>query len=95
MRAYIKEMGMKWINVNGPRTYLKVSYRDQYDADTTPTIYILDSNHKIIGKKLPAAKLEEFLINYEKMLKRKAALKQPDRVPFDCSKLNAKPPIKS
>lgn len=95
MRAYIKEMGMKWINVNGPRTYLKVSYRDQYDADTTPTIYILDSNHKIIGKKLPAAKIEEFLINYEKMLKRKAALKQPDRVPFDCSKLNAKPPIKS
>ncbi len=88
MREYIKEMGMKWINVNGPRTYLKVSYRDQYDAETTPTLYVLDSNHKIIAKKLPAAKLEEFLTNYEKMQKRKAAssIKQPDRVPFDCSK---------
>ncbi len=95
MRNYIKEMGMKWINVNGPRTYMKVSYHEQYDAESTPTIYILDSNHKIIGKKLPAAKIEEFLINYEKMLKRKTAMKIPDRVPFDCSKLNAKPPIKS
>ncbi|HMV08827.1 MAG TPA: thioredoxin-like domain-containing protein [Cyclobacteriaceae bacterium] len=95
MRKYIKDMGMKWINVNGPRTYLKVTYRDQYDAPSTPTIYLLDSNHKIIAKKLPAAKLEDFIINYEKMMKRLAAnpKKQPERVPFDCGKLNEKPPV--
>lgn len=97
MRKYIKEMGMKWINVNGPRTYLKVTYRDQYDAPSTPTLYVLDANHKIIAKKLPAAKLEDFITNYEKMLKRLAAnpKKQPDRVPFDCSKLNEKPAVPS
>ena len=94
MRYYIKDMGMKWITVNGPRTYLKVSYHDQYDADTTPTIYILDSNHKIIAKKPPAANIERFLTDYERMQKRKAAsgVKQPDRVPFDCSKPVKAPP---
>jgi thiol-disulfide isomerase/thioredoxin len=88
MRDYIKTMKMKWITVNGPRTYLKEHYRDQYDAPSTPTIYVLDEKKKIIAKKLPAAKLEEFLTNYEKIQKRRAAMavKPPDRVPFDCSK---------
>lgn len=92
MRKYIKEMGMKWITVNGPRTYFKVNYHDQYDADTTPTIYILDSNHKIIAKKPPAANIEKFLTDYERLQKRKALTKQPDRVPFDCNKLTLKSP---
>jgi thiol-disulfide isomerase/thioredoxin len=71
MRNYIKDMGMKWITVNGPRTYLK-SYHDVYDANTTPTLYVLDEKKKIIGKKVPAAKLEEFLTNYEKMMKERS-----------------------
>jgi thiol-disulfide isomerase/thioredoxin len=96
MRDYIKTMKMKWITVNGPRTYLKVHYRDQYDAESTPTIYVLDEKKKIIAKKLPAAKIEEFLTNYEKMQKRRAALavKPPERVPFDCSKAAAQPKSK-
>jgi len=73
MRNYIKDMGMKWITVNGPRTYLG-SYHDSYDATTTPTLYILDEKKKIIGKKIAAAKLEEFLTNYEKLQKAKAEL---------------------
>jgi thiol-disulfide isomerase/thioredoxin len=73
MRNYIKEMSMKWVTVNGPRTYLK-SYHDSYDAMTTPTIYVLDDKKKIIAKKLPAARLEEFLTNYEKMQKKKAEI---------------------
>lgn len=92
MRKYIKDMGMNWITVNGPRTYFKVSYHEQYDAQSTPTIYVLDANHKIIAKKLPAAKLEDFIINYEKMIKRQAGnpKKQPDRVPIDCGKFTEK-----
>ena len=35
MRDYIKEMNMKWITVNGPRTYVG-PYQDLYDASTTP-----------------------------------------------------------
>jgi thiol-disulfide isomerase/thioredoxin len=66
MRDYIKEMKMKWITVNGPRTYVG-PYQDLYDASTTPTLYVLDNQKKIIGKKIPAEKLEEFLTQYERI----------------------------
>ncbi|HEX5170367.1 MAG TPA: thioredoxin-like domain-containing protein, partial [Cyclobacteriaceae bacterium] len=65
MRDYIKEMKMQWITVNGPRTYVG-HYQDLYDSQTTPTIYVLDDKKKIIAKKLPTEKLEEFFVNYEK-----------------------------
>jgi thiol-disulfide isomerase/thioredoxin len=72
MRDYVKTMGMKWITVNGPRTYVG-PYQDLYDAMTTPTLYILDDKKIIIGKKIPAEKLEEFLTQYERIEKAKAA----------------------
>ena len=92
MRAFIKTFNLTWVTVNGPRTYFNVHYRDQYDVPSYPTIYILDVKKKIIAKKPPTDKLENFLINYENAQRRKAAsaVKQPDRVPFDCSK----PPVK-
>jgi thiol-disulfide isomerase/thioredoxin len=71
MRDYIKTMNMKWVTVNGPRTYTG-SYHDTYDANSTPTLFILDDKKKIIGKKVPAAKLEDFLTNYEKIQKKRA-----------------------
>jgi thiol-disulfide isomerase/thioredoxin len=74
MRDYIKEMKLPWITVNGPRTYVG-PYQDHYDAMTTPTLYILDSRKKIIGKKIPAEKLEDFLTHYEQVEKNKAASK--------------------
>ncbi|MCS6973427.1 MAG: thioredoxin-like domain-containing protein [Cyclobacteriaceae bacterium] len=68
MRDYIKEMKMTWVTVNGPRTYVG-SYHDLYDAQTTPTIYVLDDKKKIIGKKISAERLEDFLANYERIRK--------------------------
>jgi thiol-disulfide isomerase/thioredoxin len=68
MRDYIKEMNMKWITVNGPRTYVG-PYQDLYDAATTPSLYVLDNKKKIIGKKIPIEKLEDFLAHYERFLK--------------------------
>lgn len=65
MRNYIKEMNMNWITVNGPRTYVG-TYDKLYDAMTTPTLYVLDEKKKIIAKKIPAEKLDEFLTHYEK-----------------------------
>ncbi|HEU5146373.1 MAG TPA: thioredoxin-like domain-containing protein [Chryseosolibacter sp.] len=72
MRDYIKEMNMKWITVNGPRTYVG-PYQDLYDANTTPTLYVLDNQKMIIGKKIPAEKLEEFLTQYERIQRAKAS----------------------
>jgi peroxiredoxin len=65
MRNYIKDMGMNWITVNGPRTYTR-PYQEMYDAASTPTIFILDEDKKIIAKKLPAGRIEEFINNYER-----------------------------
>jgi thiol-disulfide isomerase/thioredoxin len=66
MKNYIKELDLKWITVNGPRTYVG-PYQDLYDAMSTPTLYVLDRKKKIIGKKIPAEKLEEFLTHFEKL----------------------------
>jgi thiol-disulfide isomerase/thioredoxin len=65
MGNYIKEMNMRWITVNGPRSYVG-NYHDLYDSMLTPTVYVLDEEKKIIAKKISAEKLEEFLGNYEK-----------------------------
>lgn len=65
MRDFIKEMKTPWITVNGPRTYVG-PYQDLYDAIQTPSLYILDEKKKIIAKKIPTDKLEDFFINYEK-----------------------------
>ena len=65
MSKYIQDMGMNWITVNGPRTATG-SYHTTYDAMTTPTIYVLDNRKKIIAKKISAARLEDFLTQYEK-----------------------------
>lgn len=92
MKEFIKTMGTTWTTVNGPRTYLKVGYKDQYDVPTTPTLYILDQNKKIIAKKPPVNKLEDFFTNYEKLLKLRKAepARYPERIPFDCNKPVAK-----
>ena len=69
MRTYIKDMGLEpWTTVNGPRTYTK-HYQKLYDAFTTPTIYVLDEKKKIIGKKIPAERLQDFLSRYEEAQK--------------------------
>ena len=66
MKKYIQEMKMTgFTNVNGPRTYTK-PYNELYDAVTTPSMFILDSKKKIIGKKVPTDNLENFFTNYEK-----------------------------
>lgn len=71
MRDYIKQYKMTWITVNGPRTYVG-PYHDLYDAMTTPMLYIIDEKKKIIAKKIPIERLEEFFTNYEKSIKKKA-----------------------
>ena len=74
MRNYIKDMKMPWITVNGPRSY-SGSLFNHYYAETTPMLYIVDKQHKIIAKGLAADRVEDFIVNYEKFERRKAALR--------------------
>jgi thiol-disulfide isomerase/thioredoxin len=66
-QKYVKEMKMEKF-VNTCFYYSAVgNYRDLYDAETTPTIYILDKEKKIIGRKIPAAEeIGPFIERYEK-----------------------------
>jgi thiol-disulfide isomerase/thioredoxin len=68
MNDFIREMKSTWISVNGPRTFVG-PYGNLYDAITTPTLYVLDQRKRIIGKKVPIEKLEEFLLHQNRLKK--------------------------
>jgi hypothetical protein len=74
MRDFVKEFKTKWTTVNGPRSYVG-PVQNHYDAQTTPALYILDNRKKIIAKKLPVDRIEDFLMQYERIEKAKAARK--------------------
>lgn len=76
MRDYIKEMKMPWITVNGPRSYTKEHFSLLYFTESFPTIYILDDKKKILARKIPVDKIDDFLTNHEKFQKRKAIQKR-------------------
>jgi hypothetical protein len=61
---YIREKELKWLNVAD--LTLKSNFRKYYDIYSTPVIYVLDRNKKIIAKRLDVENLEDFLKNYEK-----------------------------
>lgn len=56
-----KEMG-KWINTVDP--YLKSRYKQLYDIKTTPQIFVLDKDKKIISKRIGGEQLDEILENF-------------------------------
>lgn len=64
MRSFIKDFKMPWTTVNGPRTYVG-HWSKLYYAETTPTMYILDTKHSIIAKKLSPELLDEFFSKYD------------------------------
>lgn len=76
LKKYVEEMKMQKFT-NTSFYYSAVGHFNQYyDAPTTPTIYIIDEKKKIIAKKFPSAeRIEEFLTNYERMLKAQASAK--------------------
>ncbi|HRX66912.1 MAG TPA: thioredoxin-like domain-containing protein [Tenuifilaceae bacterium] len=58
-KEYINSKQLSWINVWDPT---RVSnYHKLYDIYSTPIIYVLDKNKKIIAKRIPVESLEKFL----------------------------------
>jgi thiol-disulfide isomerase/thioredoxin len=58
-----------WINVDGPRS-LTENYHDLYDIISTPTIYLLDENKKILAKRLNWKQTTDYIKrNFEAKLK--------------------------
>jgi thiol-disulfide isomerase/thioredoxin len=56
-KKYIKEKGLDWDNYNGGEA--NVDWHEVYDIISTPVIYLLDQDKKIVGKKLNAVVLEK------------------------------------
>lgn len=65
-KKFIKEM--KWenlVNTYGLVASRQVNYNKDYDVITTPTVYVLDKNKKIIARRLGVEDLEPFLKVYQ------------------------------
>jgi thiol-disulfide isomerase/thioredoxin len=59
----IIERQLPWINVGG--NVANIDFRVVYDVTSTPVIYVLDREKKIIVKKIGIDELETFIRNYE------------------------------
>ncbi len=62
-KAAIIEKQLPWINVGGNQA--NIDYRVVYDVTTTPVLFVLDQDKKIIVKKIGVDELENFLRNYD------------------------------
>jgi thiol-disulfide isomerase/thioredoxin len=68
-RKFVKEFKLEnLINCYGLVASRQVVYRTDYDVYSTPTIYLLDKNKKIIARRLGVEDLEPFLNVYKKRL---------------------------
>ncbi|HOG19194.1 MAG TPA: DUF5106 domain-containing protein [Salinivirgaceae bacterium] len=59
-KTSISKLGMEnFVNVYDPFNF--TSFRDTYDVYSTPTLYLLDEDFKILAKRISLESLEEFL----------------------------------
>jgi len=59
----IIEKGLNWINVGMNRA--NIDFREIYSVTTTPVVFIIDREKKIIAKKVEAKEIESIIRNYE------------------------------
>lgn len=60
---YIEDKGLQeWHNVWDP--YNQSGFRDSYDVKTSPSIYLIDKEKRIIGKRIDAETLEKMLDDF-------------------------------
>lgn len=55
---FIEEHKLNWINVSNADHWYNL--KDTYDVYSTPVVYILDANKKIIAKRIGAEQLADF-----------------------------------
>ena len=68
-RKFIKEFKLEnLINDYGLVASRQIVYRSDYDVFSTPTIYVLDKNKKIIARRIGVEDLEPFLNVYKKRI---------------------------
>jgi peroxiredoxin len=75
-KEFIRKNNMKWINVNG---HMSVSgnYHTLYDIYSTPIMYLLDENKKILTKFLLTDDLSNVIVKREEQLEKEKKEKKP------------------
>jgi thiol-disulfide isomerase/thioredoxin len=69
-KAYIKKNNMNWINVNGHMS-LNGNYHTLYDIRSTPIMYLLDEDKKILTKLLLIDDIRNVILKREEAIKQK------------------------
>ena len=64
-KKFINDHDLDWINVNDVKH--TSNFRQVYDVYSTPTIYILDKNKKIVAKRIGVEQIGDFLEHEEKI----------------------------
>jgi peroxiredoxin len=64
-KDYVKDNELNWINAADP--LLRSNFRADYNIDSTPKLFVVDSNKKIIAKRLDVDQLEDFIERHQKM----------------------------
>ena len=59
----IKNLGLDWLNVNG--LVANYDWHEYFDLETTPVVLILDKDNRIVGKKIPADNIENYIKFYD------------------------------
>lgn len=60
--------------INGYDFTSRTDYRHQYDVWTTPTVYVLDKNRKILARNLPVEQIEDFVLFHKRQQASKPAV---------------------
>lgn len=65
-KKYIREHKLEgWFNLNGKESNL--DYNDAWDIITTPTVYVLDREKRIVTKKIDPQYLKDFILNWQEI----------------------------
>jgi thiol-disulfide isomerase/thioredoxin len=68
-KKFIRDNNLNWINVID--AYNNTNFRNYYDIYSTPVIYLLDDQKRILAKRLDTDKLKDFIEHSEKADKEK------------------------
>lgn len=69
-KSFVKTYHLEEL-INGYDALNQIDFNRKFDVVTTPTIYILDKNKKIIARKMPVEQIEDFLNYYQNKMARK------------------------
>jgi hypothetical protein len=58
-KEYVRKQELDVLNLADPHT--RSNFRYEYNIETTPQVYILDDQKKILAKKLDVEQIEDFI----------------------------------